>query len=157
VEAAAKLIEHWRRQGLPIAKGCHPESLDEFESRNHVILPKSMRDYFRVANGMRDTHSQDRRGFSFWPLSQVIPVEEEVERHTPFLRHFPGDDEFFVFADYLDWSWGYAIRLKPGTSDRVVLFGKESPELVAESFEEFVGLYVEDGRALYEGDAIDVP
>lgn len=151
---ARRLIYHWRRQGISLPVGCHPDSIREFERRNRVVLSDEMRAYFLESNGMGG--SEDDNGFSFWPISRVIPVEEEVERHTPVLRHFPGDSDFFVFADYLNWSWAYAIRLRPSPG-RVVIVGKESPEVVAESFEQFVDLYIADAASLYEGPVFETP
>ncbi len=56
-------------------------------------------------------------------------------------------EEYFVFADYFQWSWAYAIRL--GSEDSsVILVGAEG-DVVAASFSEFVRLYIEDAEALY--------
>ncbi len=64
---------------------------------------------------------------------------------------FPGAEFFFVFADYLHWSWAYAIRLskRPAEECSVVLIGKQFPITVASSFEEFVNLYIADSPKLY--------
>ena len=56
-------------------------------------------------------------------------------------------DEYFVFADYLQWSWAYAVRLRSEDSS-VILVGAEG-DVVAASFSEFVRLYIEDAEALY--------
>ena len=58
----------------------------------------------------------------------------------------------FVFADYLNWSWAYAIRLVSDVDscNRVVIVGKNSPERVAETFEGFVDLYLADAEGLYQ-------
>jgi hypothetical protein len=144
---------------MAIAAGCHPDSIDEFEARNGVLLPVGMRHYLLKVDGMKTTaeDSQDPRGFCFWSLSRIVPADEAIESHTPFLSHFPGDIGFFVFSDYLNWSWAYAVRLTSGSPNRVVIIGKHSPEIVAESFEEFVDLYLSDGHKLYEGIPVDVP
>lgn len=45
----------------------------------------------------------------------------------------------------------YAIRLLHRTGrNQVILIGKDQPELVAESFSDFVDLYLVDSPALYE-------
>jgi len=58
----------------------------------------------------------------------------------------------FVFADYLDWSWAYAIRLlaTPSESGHIFMIGKqETPIQIAESFSDFVELYLVDSPILY--------
>jgi hypothetical protein len=59
----------------------------------------------------------------------------------------PDPQAHFVFADYLQWSWAYAIRL--GTSGNPVIFVGAEGGVVANSFTEFVALYVQDAEALY--------
>jgi cell wall assembly regulator SMI1 len=151
--AAHKLVAHWKKLRLPLAPGCPVEGLEKFEKQMGVPLPFDMRSYFTLVNGMKpgSPGDQDPQGFSFWPLEKVRMVPEELADRSPQGVGFPSAENFFVFADYLDWSWAYAIRLfQHSTRNQVVLIGKDEPELVAESFSEFVDLYVVDSPALYE-------
>jgi hypothetical protein len=83
------LIRYWRQQGVAAAGRWQPESVREFEVRNQVLLPPDLREYFLIVGGMKETaeSAQDDRGFSFWSLSRVVPVDEVVEHHTPLLHH----------------------------------------------------------------------
>ena len=151
--AGHKLVAHWRKLRLPIAAGCSEERLAGFEKERGAQLPADMRSYFGIVNGMRpgSPGDQDPQGFSFWPLERVRWVPEELADRSPHSVSFPGSESFYAFADYLDWSWAYAIRLSQDTArNQVVLIGKDQPELVAESFSDFVDLYVVDSPALYE-------
>jgi hypothetical protein len=148
-----KLVTYWRKLRLPIVAGCSEEVLARFEKEHSVQLPADMRGYFGIVNGMRpgSPGDQDPQGFSFWPLERVRWVPEELADRSPQTVSFPGSEQFYVFADYLDWSWAYAIRLSPGASrTEVVIIGKDQPELVAESFSTFVDLYLGDSPRLYE-------
>ncbi len=54
-------------------------------------------------------------------------------------------------------SWVYAVRCAPPLDSRVILLGRERPEVIAESFAEFVDLYTSDSPRVYEGTPVDVP
>lgn len=151
--AAQRLADHWRKLGLPVSAGCSESDLQRFEKRVGVPLPSDMRTYFRTINGMRAgwPGDQDTAGFSFWPLARVSWVPEELAEVSPHTPVFAGSEEFYAFADYMGWSWAYAIRLSAsGKANQVVLIGKDVPELVAESFTEFVDLYLTESPALYQ-------
>jgi len=155
-----KLVNYWRELGLPIPAGCPGAALEAFEKHAGVVLPDDLRNYFRLVNGMKDAWpgDQDPKGFSFWPLSKVRWVPEELAEMSPQTSAFPGAEDFYVFADYMGWSWAYAIRLSQSLEKNlVILIGKEVPELVAESFSAFVDLYVIDSPALYESPPLTGP
>ena len=145
-----KLIEHWRRQGLSLSSACDPQSVAEFERRNELALPDPVRDYFLSANGMKETSkdSEDTNGFSFWPLSRVVRAPD-VTSNGPVRP--VGDVKFFLFADYLQLSWTYACNFAPGSLGAVILIGRDIPERISDSFEEFVELYVSNSERLYKG------
>ena len=150
-ETVEKLIDYWRGQGLSLRQGCYAKIVADFERRNDAELPPAMRDYYLSVDGMKETfqNSEDRNGFSFWPLDRVTRVREAID--GAFIRPFKGDVNFFVFADYMQWSWAYAANFAPGSSCSIILVGRDSPELVATSFEEFVELYTSDSARLYKG------
>jgi|SRR5882762_603786 len=148
-----KLVKHWKKFGLPLAPGCPEDKLATFEKRTGVVLPADMRTYFTVVDGMRSEWpgDHDPQGFSFWGLGRLSWLPEEFAEKSPQGVGFPGFEDFYAFADYLNWSWAYAIRLLAiSERNQVILVGKDTPELVAESFSEFVDLYLVDSPSLYQ-------
>jgi hypothetical protein len=149
-----KLREYWTAQGLKISSGASEEDVVTFESRNGVVLPQDFRNYFLKINGMVQDFGSgcDRKGFAFCPLSMVKSVAKECAKHPTVPVHEEEEaDRYFVFADYLQWCWAYAIHLdasSPGTN-QVINVGTLRPKVVADSFTEFVNLYVRDARELY--------
>jgi hypothetical protein len=146
-----RLIAHWRDQGLEPRPPCATAEVDGFEMREHVVLPEDLRRYWLSADGMREENnqSQDSEGFSFWPLRRVIRVDKEMERRSPHTPLPVDSSAYYVFADYLDWSWAYAVKLRSSEAGKVILVGAQAISLVADSFSEFVETYLSDGRALY--------
>jgi hypothetical protein len=149
-----KLVARWCQAGALPRPGAAPSSLREFEQLNRVILPGDMRDYFIRLDGSTAYYAgeEDERGFSFWPIVRVRRVPEELAAHDQALGGF---DEYFFFADFMTWSWAYAIRLAADatTGDSVILIGQEHihprPPEVAGSFAEFIDVYLEDSPRLY--------
>jgi hypothetical protein len=143
-----RLRAHWRSAGdVALRPGATSSSIASFENSNRVILPPDLRDYFEHVDGFdQETNSQDARGFNFWPLKKLARVSTFDEGHF----HFGDDAGYFLFCDYMDFSWGYAISLKRGRCD-IVLVGTASrqPKRVAKSFSEFAAAYLRDDDDLY--------
>jgi SMI1/KNR4 family protein SUKH-1 len=151
--ASSKLISHWRSLNFLIAPGNSEQTIREFESRKNVIFPPDFREYLLSVNGMLQAggYDCDPNGFAFWPLSFIKSVREESLNHSSSLPEVQDLDEHFVFVDYLQWCWAYAIRLTPRPSDggQVIHVGKLHPKVIASSFTEFVDLYLGDDVELY--------
>ncbi|HEY0875844.1 MAG TPA: SMI1/KNR4 family protein [Vicinamibacterales bacterium] len=148
--AVEELMAYWTAQGLPLAPGVPAADIANFESRYALTLPSDLRAYFERVNGhvQRGGADSDREGFAFWTLANVQPLPSVCAAYDVPVPQVDGPDRYFVFADYLQWSWAYAIRL--GTIDNpVILVGTEDPQPVAASFTEFVRLYLRDDEALY--------
>jgi SMI1 / KNR4 family (SUKH-1) len=151
--SSSKLISYWRSQNLRIAPGNPEGKVREFESRYGVVLPPDFREYFIGVDGMTQVggHDCDPTGFAFWPLARLKSVVEECAEHSLALPEVSDPDRYFVFADYLQWSWAYAIHLsdRPSGPNPVIHVGTIRPKVVAGSFTEFVDLYLRDARELY--------
>jgi hypothetical protein len=151
-----KIRAHWQASGMVLPSGNTEAGIKDFESRYNVRLPQDFRDYFLRVNGM-ETHwpnAQDKEGFTFWPLERANTVLEEAANHlhSDEWSSFSGAESLFIFADYLDWSWAYAIKLSSDTlsGNPVFIIGKKkTPIEVAGSFSEFVNLYLIDSPILY--------
>ena len=150
-QAYELLIDYWKSQNIRIANGENQTALREFEKKNAVVLPPDLWAYFLNLNGMPQIGGQDcdQRGFAFWPLIRVNSVAEECAKQSVPIRAVDKPNEYFVFADYMQWSWAYAIYLGPSGPNQVIHVGTVQPKVVAGSFTEFVGLYVRDAKDLY--------
>lgn len=151
-----KLRAHWLSKGMVLPSGNPEQRISEFEHRYHMNLPPDFRGYFLQVDGMSRhwPSAQDTEGYAFWSLDRVKSVPEEAVKHNSGQEwsSFPGAESLFVFADYLDWSWAYAIRLltDPLESGRIFIIGKqETPIEIADSFSDFVELYLVDSPVLY--------
>jgi len=152
-----ELAKHWAAQGLAARSGNSKEEVRRFEEIHNVRLPSDLRDYLLFVDGMNQhsiTDYHDSNGFAFWPLSKIRSAAEELAGKPEGYWDFPNRDALYVFADYMDWSWAYAILLSkdPSEGSPVFVLGMaESPSIrVANSFHEFVELYLADSRSLYE-------
>jgi hypothetical protein len=153
MSAVDQLVGHWQSHGLSLAEGVQPKALDEFESTYSITLPADVREYFERVNGMLQIAGSDVDGnhFAFWPIEHVRPMTVELQEWSgpvPFVA-FP--ESYFVFADYMQSCWAYAIRLGSNNDDVLLIGGHDPAPVVAHSFAEFVRLYLEDAPALYLG------
>lgn len=147
------IIERWRSEGLRIAEPCTTAQIKEFELRHSIRLPADFKAYLLSVNGMApDCRSDvDGRGFSFWPLQRICSAFDDLKcaGMSP-LDHFRA---YFIFADYLQWSWVYAIQLGSKESAIGKIVRVDTPERlldVSNSFTEFLELYLADSDRLYD-------
>lgn len=151
MRAFEQLIQHWRTEGLIVVPGVAEEETREFETRHDVALPPDFRKYLSHVNGMAQIGGQDCDGkyFAFWPLHRIKPVPQECAENKAQVPVIENVDAYFAFADYMQWSWAYAICLASKQRGKILQFGTLSPRIVANSFTEFVEAYVRDSEQLY--------
>lgn len=151
---AEVLLDRWRHDGIRPLPGCSEEDLRRFEDKWSVRLPDDLRAYYSLSAGMPSAPVQDAKGFYFCPLSRVRTVREEYADLNPPSPPFPGAEDMFVFADYLQWSWAYAIKIsKDPASSPVFVLGGEKPVRIASSFNDFIHLYLAGDDSLYGGSS----
>jgi hypothetical protein len=148
-----QLIEPWRLQNLPIQKVCREEDILCFETRQKITLAPDIREYFLNVNGMTPYFPgyQDGEGFSFWPLENVRTLAEENDSSDRGYLRIAERDSFFLFSDYLDWSWAYAVKILPGSCDAegIYLLCCNNPIRIADSFSDFMRMYLGKSDQLY--------
>ena len=140
-EAVARLTQRWREAQLKIRPGVSAEQLARFEQKFKTRLGPDMHAYFEAVNGMGRDEMDSECHIRFWPLEEVKPLHEEIDASWA--------EGYYLFADYLLWSHGYAIDLSPTGQGAIVVVGGESPRQVAPSFAEFVRLYLETPEQIF--------
>jgi hypothetical protein len=143
------LKRHWSSHDVEINAGVSKAQLDSFESKHGVVLPEDLRDYFLCVNGMPDGEVDDGM-IRFWMLEELQPLTQGAPAYSDasYIQH---PESLFLFADYSIWAHAYAIRLGSASlqSHEVVIIGSESPVTIAQSFSEFVDLYLTDKDSLH--------
>jgi hypothetical protein len=91
----------------------------------------------------------DCNGFAFWPLHRIKTVPEECALNKINVPSVHAVANYFAFADYLQWSWAYAICLEETQKGQILQFGADVPRIIAPSFTDFVDAYLRDADQLY--------
>jgi len=152
-----QLIDSWRSQNLPMQKACEEDDIRSYETRNKMALAADMRGYFLNVNGMT-THFpgyQDEEGFSYWPLERMRIVAEDNEAMSRRYLRLTEEDSLFLFCDYMEWSWAYAVKIRPGSgaAEGIYLVCCRNPIKIADTFSDFVRLYLDGSDQLYPPSA----
>ena len=138
----SELVSRWQRQGAGLRPPLTEERLVSFEEGNGADLPAPVRSYLRTVDGQDDPLD----GFRFWPFDEWTTIEQGAPAYSGGLEPL----EWFLFADYLVSSIGYAISLRKG-SDRwgtIIALGGKEHDFAAKSFEDFVRAYLNDFDSL---------
>lgn len=141
-DVLAAVRQQWAEEGILPGTPATPAELEAFEARYGVRLPDDARAWFLTLNGVEHGRDGPMDGLyvTFWNLSQVRPVPDEVPE-----RRFPGADRHLVFADYLLWCDAYALRLpdEAGAPTPVVVLGAGAPVEVAPSLTAFLEAWLQ--------------
>lgn len=143
-EAVDRLTQRWKESQLKIKPGVSAEQLAQFEEKFETHLRPDIHTYFEAVNGMEIDEMDSESHIRFWPLEEVKPLREEVD--APWVAEYR---DYYLFADYLLWSHGYAIDLSPTGQGTIVMVGGESPQVVASSLAEFISLCLDKSERLF--------
>ena len=144
-EPWSKIVGYWRRSGIVIRPGVSLAEVEAFQLKYSVAVPADLLAYLLTVDGSSDGDMDDDL-FRFWPLSEVVPVHEELDERGGVVY----SDRFcypncFVFADYLVNSWLYAVKLTTDPSQPAPVYrvtaSRDPGEQMSASFREFMESY----------------
>ena len=120
------------------------ESVDRLEARYGIRLPDDFRDYLLHACPKDESENMDDEGTAWWPLDRLLNIPDEYPHTITDPVIAKNAAKYSFFADYLIWSWAWAIDCSEDKDrGRVAVIGGPD-QFVANSFTEFVDRYVED-------------
>jgi hypothetical protein len=146
MEIIDRLERYWSTPGRGEAnrsgKNVTEEEIKAFEARKQVRLPADLRAFFLCLNGTDG--NGDYQLFRFLAFDEF----EAVESWKPRLIDA---ESYFDFADFMIDCYRYAIYLgnEPTWQNRVILTGYPGNPVVAQSFTEFLELYLRDDIRLH--------
>ncbi len=150
-QAIDSLLKKWASDGVVIGRPNSLKRIQDFEQSHRLQVPSDFRSYLLASNGTRDS---DSNGYWFWPLEEIRSALNELKthNHTSKIELNPKLAQYFIFADYLQWSWAFAFKSAEGETSTSEVFRVDGDHLVlkvADSFVEFVALYLADSLRLY--------
>jgi hypothetical protein len=150
-----RVLSKWTLEGIARER-CSAEAITAFERQEQVVMPIDLREYWQTLDGMkpgpRAARGVDADGYSFWSLQRVTRLDRELAARSPTTAAPKDPADFYAFADYLDWSWAFAVRLRGPRPGQILIVGSSTPRVVSATFSEFLELYLADAAALYPGD-----
>jgi len=144
-----ELILHWHQQSdATLRPPASKDAISQFESANRILIPDGFRSYLTKADGFDQSSGyQDENGYNFWPLEKIAPATT-MNLGSSSSKEL---ESLFVFAGYLDFCWGYAIRLRLTIGDNeIAILGTASgvPQTIAANFDEFLQLYISEDEKM---------
>ncbi len=145
------LFEHWTSDSsVSIQKPATQQEIFFFERKNKIVIPNDFKNYLLFVNGFNQSDNyHDDSGFNFWPIEKIC----NVHTFEDGCFSLSDSDSYYIFCDYLDFSWAYAINFAPEKGeDTVIAIGTKNgvPTIVAKDFSEFVEIYLRDDDRLYD-------
>jgi hypothetical protein len=153
------LLRKWETENVRIGDANQEKRIEEFEEAHRIKLPEDFKRYLLKANGMQPgaPHDTDKNGYCFWPIQRIRSAAVELQEPHHYANKIdlanPELLQYFIFADYLQWSWAFAIRISESAIETSEVFRVDGPKIivkVANSFAEFVDLYLIDDVRLYD-------
>jgi hypothetical protein len=144
------LVAYWNDKGrASLAAGRGEAGVRQVEVRLGLTLSPDFRSYLLAVDGFASPKDQDQTGFRFWPSKEITTVDA-----FKFGQLASAETSGLVlFADYLDWSWGYAVSAATVPAERTGVFivgtADGRPHRIAGTFADFAELYVADDPLLY--------
>jgi hypothetical protein len=127
-----ELIAYWKRLGLKTNGGADLDAIQALEDHVNFRFPTDFKAYLLQVNGMVD-FEWDKEMISFWSIDRMRREFDEVPS-TPV-----------CFADFLISSHAYGFY--PNEEKVYTNYG---PDSIANSFTEFIDLYLNDGSKLFK-------
>ena len=149
-----KIKEKWFNENVKSTSVVNNEDLELFQKRNNVIIPIDLINYFKFLNGTGGDYSDNL--FEFYSLDRIKKVKEEFKDLNSDYQRILKIDEFnglYAFANYQFNLFVYAIRLykEYSSKNEVYVICDDDYIVIANSFFEFLNLYLLDSSKLYFG------
>jgi hypothetical protein len=123
-----RVLHQWESQGLPLIPPADRETVIRYLEATGKRFARDVVDLYCTTGGLDDW--MDDLMFTLWPLRRIRSTNAVMS----------GDDLYF--ADMLISSFEYFLRAEDG--ERSAVYGGYETRKLADSIEEFFGLYLND-------------
>jgi hypothetical protein len=108
-----------------------------------VTLPEDFRAYLLQAAPAKQFW--DDGDINWWPPARIANIPDEYEYSVGDRLVAVNARSYLFFADYMIWSWAWAICCGDGEDrGKVVVIGRKPDHIIANSFTEFAEAAIRD-------------
>lgn len=144
----------WIKSNNPISK----DDLIILLDNKKLYLPKDLEEYFITINGTNDQY--DDLFFKLYSFSQFESLKEKfsdwngIPNYQNIANTLLDFDKYFSIADYQCHLFTYAIRIYESErlNNEIIIICGDEYKIIANSFSEFIELYLKDSIKLYFED-----
>lgn len=150
-----RIRNYWVSIGTNARPGASQETIESFQTKYGISLPKDLYDFYRIVDGMEEGETDDRL-FRILPLEAVKPVTEEliqfggIPDYRKIKDTLPFPNHYFVFGEYMIKLHVYAIGLfsDPSATTPIIWICGSNWRIIAATFSEFVEKYLANPNEL---------
>lgn len=133
-----------------------PANLDEikaFENKYNVEIPQDLQNYYLEVNGSGEEMLNNL--YEFYSINRTKKISEELIEWSGIPDYskliFDGIENVFVFGEYDFNLYAFGIELHQyiSSENRVFIFCGEDFKIIANSFTEFLDLYLNKPEEIY--------
>ncbi len=148
-----KLKKKWKEESLNNFHPIDMNSIQAFQSKNGVVLPEDLKEFFKSLNGTSEEYTDEL--YEFYSIERIKKVSEEFQEwkgvpNYQFLVNLNIIKDLFVFSNFSFNQFVYAIKLSQEETDNnevYILCGEEYKK-IGNTFSEFLDLYLSNSIEL---------
>jgi hypothetical protein len=143
LRAYRKLQRHWRKTRARIGTvALSSQAIRDLERRYDIKLPDDFRDF--LLNSCPRDSDFDSDNIIWWPLDRIKNIVDEYPHKITDETIASNAAKYLFFADYCIWCWAWAIACGDDENRGRVVVISGQDRFVADSFAQFVDLYIDD-------------
>lgn len=153
-----KVMVKWKVDGIKLNAQTTDKEIFLFQDQNNLIIPIDLVEYFKMLNGTNNEY--DKKLFRFYSFNEFQKLSEKfndwegIPDYKDIINTLTEHNECYIFADYCFHLFSYAIHLhnKNAEQNKVFILCGNEYKIIANSFHEFISLYIDDSIELYFND-----
>jgi hypothetical protein len=118
------------------------QSIDDLERKYSIRLPNDFREY--LLHSCPRNEELDDNYISWWSSGRIKNIVDEYPHKITQETIARDAAKYLFFADYLIWCWAWAIACGDDENRGRVVVISGHDRFVADSFAQFVDLYISD-------------
>ncbi|SHF48290.1 SMI1/KNR4 family protein [Chryseobacterium takakiae] len=147
------LKKHFVNEGVNNFTTVDDLKIHEFQNNNAVLIPSDLKQYFMLINGSDDIPLDNL--FEFYGIDRVNRIVNEFKdwKGVPDYSKldFQKFENVFIFGNYEFnfYSFGIELSNTSSSTNRIFIFCGEEYKVIANSFDDFIDLYLNNPEEIF--------